>query len=137
MGKQGAIEYRPMPGYLHATAIGPRTHEFASRFLREIPESCTRLGRRRVLIETRLEGEALDASVVFDLLRNLIAEIRDQPDPISAVAIVGPYSDIPRLAEVASANRAVMIAGFTEVSAAERWLLNMSTGAQDERNRGP
>ena len=136
MGQQGAIEYRPTPQYLHATVIGPRTREFASRFFREIPERCAQLRCRRVLIEMRLEGEPLNVSTILDLARHFIAEIKGQCDPISAVAFVGPYPDIPKLAEIASANRAVQIAGFTEVSSAEGWLLSMHSGGDRGDQRG-
>jgi hypothetical protein len=136
MGQQGAIEYRSMPQYLHATVIGPRTREFASRFFREIPERCARLGFRRVLIEMRLEGEPLNASTIFDLTRHFIAGIRGQHEAIAAVAFVGPYSDIPKLAEIASANRTVQIAGFTEISAADGWLQGIASGDHREDQDG-
>ena len=122
MDEQGAIEYRLTPEYLQATVIGPRTREFVSRFCREIPERCAQLGCRRLLIEMRLEGEPVHSSTFFDLVRYFIAEVKRQRDPISEVALVGPFRDIPRLAEMASANRAVKIAGFTDLSAAENWL---------------
>lgn len=136
MDKQSAIEYRPTSEYLHAIVIGPRTPEFASRFFHEIPEKCAELGCRGVLIETRLEGEPMDASVVFHLLRQLIAAIKGYRTPISAVAIVAPYADTPSLAEVASANRAVRIAGFTEISAAEHWLLSVVAGDPGAKGSG-
>lgn len=136
MSQQGAIEYRRTSEYLHATVIGPRTREFASRFFREIPERCAQLGSRRVLIEMRLEGEPLNVSTIFDLARHFIAEIKGQHDPISVVAFVGPYPDIPKLAEIASTNRAVKIAGFTEISAAEVWLLDMTSSSHREDERG-
>jgi hypothetical protein len=132
MGEQGAIEYRPTPEYLHVTVIGLRTREFVSRFFREIPERCARLGCSRLLIEMRLEGEPLNVSTIFDLVRHFIAEIKAQRDPISVVAFVGPYRDIPRLAEIASANRAVQIGGFTEIAPAESWLLGMTGGDPPE-----
>lgn len=136
MSEQGAIEYRLTPEYLQAIVIGPRTREFAWRFFGEIAERCTRHGRRRLLIEMRLEGEPLNASTVFDLLRHFIAEIKRQRDPISAVAFVGPYRDIPKLAEIASANLAPRIAGFTDISAAESWLRGAPAGDPPEVQRG-
>jgi hypothetical protein len=135
MGNLGAIEYRSTAEYVHATVTGPRSREFVSRLCHEIPERCAELGRHRVLIETRLEGEPSDVSVILDFLRHLIAEIKGRPEPVSAVAFVGPYSDIPKLAEIASANRTVKIAGFNEIAAAERWLLGLSEGDHRQDNR--
>jgi hypothetical protein len=102
---------------------GPRTREFVSHFFGEIPQRCAQLGYRRLLIELRLVGEPLNVGTIFDLVRHFIAEIKRQRDPISMVAFVGTYQDIPKLAEIASANSVVRIGGFTEVPAAERWLL--------------
>jgi len=50
----------------------------------------------------------------------------------SAVAFVGRYSDIPKLAEVASASRALRIARFTDISAAESWLRGLPGGDPPE-----
>jgi hypothetical protein len=134
MGPQGLIEYRPTPEYLHATVIGPRTREFVSRFCDEVPERCARLGYRRLLIEMRLEGEPFPLSTIFDLVRHFIAEIKGHPNSVSVVALVGRDRDIVRLAEIVSANRVVDVAGFTEVSKAESWLLG-STGGPREVQR--
>jgi len=128
MGEQVGIEYRPTSEYVHATVTGPRTREFVLQFCREIPERCAQIGCRRLLIEMRLIGEPLNVSTIFDLIRRFIAEIKRQRDPISMVAFVGSYQDIPRLAEIASANRAVQIGGFTEISAAQSWLLGTTDG---------
>ena len=137
MGEQAAVEYRPTPEYVHATVTGPRTREFASQFFREIPERCAQLGSRRLLIELRLVGEPLNAGTVFDLMRLFIAGIKRQRDPISRVAFVGAYGDIPRLAEIVSANRAVQIGGFTDIAAAETWLLGATgDGRAETAQRG-
>jgi hypothetical protein len=128
MGAQDLIGYRPTPEYLHATVIGPRTREFVSRFCREIPERCAQLGCHRVLIEMRLEGEPFNLSTIFDLVRQFISEIKGHHDPISVVALVGVYRDIARLGEIVSATRQVQIAGFTDVSKAESWLLGLTGG---------
>ena len=132
MGGQGAIEYRPRSEYVHATVTGPRSREFVAQFCREIPERCAQLGCRRLLIEMRLTGEPLNAGTIFDLMRHFIAEIKRQRDPISMVAFVGSYQDTARLAEVASANRAVQIGGFTEISAAQGWLLGITADGRPE-----
>jgi hypothetical protein len=84
----------------------------------------------------RLIGEPLNASTIFDLIRHFIAEIKRQREPISIVAFVGSYQDIPRLAEIASANRAVQIGGFTEISAAQSWLLGTPASGHPEVQRG-
>ncbi len=123
MGEQGTIEYVRRPEYLHATMIGLRTRDFVARSCHEMLEECARLGCRRLLIETRLGGPAFSVTTVFELMRHFIAEVKGQRDPVSMVAIVGPYRDIPKLAEIASANRAVKIAGFTDIAVAESWLL--------------
>src|SRR5215470_12023620 len=122
MGENTTIEYRPTPEYLHATVVGPRTREFVLRFYREVPERCAQLGCHRLLIETRLEGEPFNVTTVYDLTRQFIAEIKRQGSPISVIAFVGPYGDIPKLAELVSANTTVQIGGFTDVAAAESWL---------------
>lgn len=135
--QQGAIEYRPTPQYLHAIVTGPRTREYASRFFREIAERCAQLGHHRVLVELRLEGEPLNAATIFDLARHFIADIRGQREPIAAVAFVSPYSDTPKLAEIAAANRAVQIAGFTAIAAADAWLQGLAGGdRRDVRGGG-
>jgi len=136
MGEQSAIECRPTSDYVHATVMGPRTRDFVLQFCREIPERCAQLGCRRLLIEMRLIGEPLNASTIFDLIRHFIAEIKRQREPISIVAFVGSYQDIPRLAEIASANRAVQIGGFTEISAAQSWLLGTPASGHPEVQRG-
>jgi hypothetical protein len=136
MHEQSEIEYRRTPEYIHAIVSGPRTREFVSQFFRELPEKCTQLGYRRLMIELRLAGEPLNVSTIFDLVRQFIAEIKRQPDPISMVAFVGSYHDIPSLAEIASANRAVQIGGFTEFAAAESWLLGTTSSGDPEGRHG-
>lgn len=131
MDQQGAIEYRPTARYVHVIVTGPRSREFVSQFFCEIPQRCAQLRCRRLLIEIRLVGEPLNVGTIFDLVRYFITEIKHQRDPISMVAFVGTYQDIPKLAEIASANSAVQIGGFTEIAAAERWLLSDEMAPQE------
>ena len=109
------------PGYLHATVVGSRTAENATRFFREVAAACARSGHLAVLLEMRLSGPSLDAGSIF----RVISARAPEGSKLQRIAYVEASVDdpaMPRFAETVAQNRGVNVRLFPDVASAARWL---------------
>ena len=116
------FESHPKPAYLHAIATGPRTPDNAGRFLREAFGECMRSGINALLLEMNLDGPPLDPGAIFRVIS------AGAPDGmklrrIAYVDAPGASRTGPQFAATVAANRGVNVRLFTDLAAAEGWLL--------------
>jgi hypothetical protein len=108
------------PGYLHATAVGPRTPENAYRFLADTYQEVLKRGYSAVLLEMALTGPSLDLGSIFRIISERSADGR----ALAKVAYVDPNANPQRaaFAETVGLNRGVNVRLFRDVESATTWL---------------
>lgn len=110
------------PAYLHAKVVGPRTPENALRYLDEVYAACQRTGLASVLLEMCFSGPSLGAPGVF----HVISQTSVNGAKLARIAYVEASTDGPlkaQFAETVARNRAVNLRLFSDVEAAQRWLV--------------
>jgi len=118
------------PGYLHATAVGPRTAANALRFLEEAYQACVRLRQDALLIEVRFTGPSLSLGSLFAVISDRAMDGAS----LRRIAYVEPdLRDRAQadFAELVAVNRGVNVRQFPDVDAAREWLSEESADRRD------
>ena len=110
------------PTYLHAIVTGSNDRETVLRYLEELRGECVARRCFRVLVEERLVGPRLGAMDVFQIA---LAGSTKATGAYEAFAYVDMNADgdLMQFAETVARNRAIPVAVFSTVAAAQRWLL--------------
>ena len=110
------------PTYLHAVVTGRNGRETVLRYLEELRGECIARRCFRVLVEERLVGPRLGAMDVFQIA---LAGSNKASGAYEAFAYVDMHADgdLMQFAETVALNRAIPVAVFSTVAAAQRWLL--------------
>lgn len=110
------------PTYLHAIVTGPNDRETVMRYLEELRAECIARRCFRVLVEERLAGLRLGAMDVFQIALAGSSKATGTYEAFAYVDI-NAEGDLMKFAETVALNRALPVAVFSTVAAAQRWLL--------------
>jgi len=116
-----SVTFEERPGYLVATASGPRTAQNAAEFLRLAFEGCVRANRQVLMLVMNLEGPRLDRSAIFAVISGGAAD-GAKLRRIAYVDPMAPDPSGPTFATNVAVNRGVNIRLFWTIEEAERWL---------------
>ena len=113
------------PAYLHALVTGENNKENIVGYLEELITECAARGRKKVLIEKRLEGPRLAIADIFEIISE---KSRLTLGMMRAIAYVDVYAtdEILRFAETVAVNRALPMKVFRTVGEAEAWISGTS-----------
>ncbi len=110
------------PTYLHVIVNGQNSRENVVLYLKELLCECLAHNYSRVLIEERLEGPRLETLDVFQIAAEGSGEAIGKLEAIAYVDI-NAKNNMMHFAETVAVNRALPVAVFPTVTAAEKWLL--------------
>jgi hypothetical protein len=110
------------PTYLHIIVTGQNTRENVMQYMEDIMRECTKRNCGKVLIEERLEGARLGTFDVFSMVSEGARRFVGMLKAMAYVDVNGD-SGLMQFAENVAVNRGIPIQIFSNVSDAERWLL--------------
>lgn len=111
------------PTYLHAIVTGLNSKENVVGYLGGVLRECRARNCLRVLIEERLEGPRLGTLDVFEIASEGSKRAFGM---LTAIAYVDIHAegDLMHFAETVAVNRKLLVAVFSSVADAEKWLLD-------------
>lgn len=124
------VKFEQRPTYLHAVITGRNSKENVARYLEDILRECTSRGCLRVLIEERLEGPRLGTLDIYAVASQGSIQAFGVLKAIAYVD-VNAKGGLMKFAETVALNRALPVAVFPTVAAAEEWLLETDRRAAD------
>jgi hypothetical protein len=118
------------PQFLRVTVTGENRAENVSRYMQDIVKECKRQDCYRVLIDERLEGPRLGADDVFVVASE---GAMSAMGVFQAIAYVDEkMGDMSQFAETVAINRGMPVKAFSNVAAAEEWLLSLVEGPEEQ-----
>ena len=125
------VRIERLPRYLHATVTGTNSVAAVSGYLDDIAEACEKQVCFRVLIHEQLEGERLGWDEVFSIASEGAMKSMGM---FHAIAYVDEQmGDMSHFAETVALNRGMPVRTFDNVADAEKWLLGLVEGPDEQR----
>jgi hypothetical protein len=114
----------PRPAYLFVTVDGENTVETIRRYSKDVREACVTHRRTRVLIVVNLQGPKLSMLDVYKAVETGSDEAAGIGLRVAYVDLrPAPSTENMQIAEDVAATRGIPVRTFTDLDAAEAWLL--------------